>query len=108
MIRTLHLRMSVFLTLLGFLMGIPLPPAQSFDKTILAWTLPWDADWVTSVSFVGPNRLAAGNNLGDVLVWDLPEKAGVPAPMPVRRLVGHTNTVNRLLTTPDQRWLISA
>lgn len=37
---------------------------QTFDKTALAWTLPWDADWVTAISFAGPNRLAAGNNLG--------------------------------------------
>jgi len=40
-------------------------------------------------------------------VWDLPEKAGGPAPLPVRRLAGHTNTVNRLVA-PDARWLISA
>jgi WD40 repeat protein len=26
----------------------------------------------------------------------------------VRRLVGHTNTINRLIATPDGRWLISA
>ena len=82
--------------------------AQSFDKATLAWTLPWDVDWVTAVSFVGLNRLAAGNNLGDILVWDLPEKGGGPAPMPIRKLAGHTNTINRLLITPDQRWLISA
>lgn len=102
--------------------GLLVSPAQAqspVDKATLAWTLPWDADWVTSVSFVGPNRLAAGNNLGDILVWDLPPatlpappavkgKESKPVPIPVRRLAGHTNTVNRLLTTPDQRWLISA
>src|SRR5262249_6038176 len=27
---------------------------------------------------------------------------------PIRKLAGHTNTINRLLITPDQRWLISA
>jgi WD40 repeat protein len=80
----------------------------AFDKAKPAWNLPWDADWVTAVSFVGPNRVAAGNNLGDILIWDLPGESGGTAPKPVRRLVGHTNTVTRLLSTPDGRWLISA
>jgi hypothetical protein len=47
----------------------------AFDKAKPAWNLPWDADWVTAVSFVGPNRVAAGNNLGDILIWDLPRRA---------------------------------
>ncbi len=81
--------------------------SPAFDKTTLAWTLPWDADWVTAVSFVGPRRLAAGNKLGDILVWDLPDKVGGPAPTPVLHLVGHTNSVNRLVVA-EQRWLISA
>jgi WD40 repeat protein len=80
-----------------------------FDKAALAWTLPWDADWVTAVSFVGSSRrLAAGNNLGQVLVWDLPEKPGGHPPSPVRRLEGHTNVVTRLLSTPDGRLLSSS
>jgi len=78
------------------------------DKMGTVWSLPWNAGWVTSVSFVGPNRVAAGNTNGQILVWDLPDKAGAPAPGPARRLDGHTNTVNRLLATPDGRWLISA
>src|SRR5262249_40735832 len=78
------------------------------EKATTAWTLKWDADWVTAVSFVGPRRLAAGNTLGDILVWELPEKAGGAAPPPVRRLAGHSNTINRLLATPDLRWLLSA
>ena len=41
----------------------------------LAWTLTWDADWVTSVCFLGTTRrLAAGNNLGQILLWELPDK----------------------------------
>jgi WD40 repeat protein len=80
-----------------------------FDKAALAWTLPWDADWVTTVTFLGPSRrLAAGNNLGQILVWDLPEKPGGSPPVPIRRLDGHTNVVSRLLSTPDGRWLLSA
>src|SRR5262245_50679987 len=81
----------------------------NFDKAALAWTLPWDADWVTAARFLGPTRrVAAGNNLGQILVWDLPEKPSGPAPAPVRRLDGHTNVVSRLLSTTDGRWLISA
>ncbi len=79
-----------------------------FDKAALAWTLPWDADWVTAVTFVGGNRVVAGNNLGQIAVWELPGAPGGPAPKPVRRLDGHTNVVTRLLTSPDGRWLISS
>lgn len=115
------------LALLGLLTPAFPASAQSFDKAVLAWTLPWDADWVTSVCFVGNNKLAAGNNLGDIFVWNLPalpatvappkekekgkgkeEGVGGPAPLPVRRLMGHTNTINRMLITPDQRYLLSA
>src|SRR5688572_19074542 len=81
---------------------------DSFDKAALAWTLPWDADWVTAVAFLGTRRVAAGNNLGQVLVWDLPEKAGDPAPKPARRLDGHTNAITRLVATADGKWLYSA
>ncbi len=80
-----------------------------FDKATLAWTLPWDDDWVTAVALLGSTRrVAAGNNLGQVYVWDLPEKARTTPPAPVRRLDGHTNVISRLLATPDGRWLISA
>lgn len=72
------------------------------------WSLPWDDDWVTAVCFLGPRRIAAGNNLGQILVWNLPEKTGVPAPAPTLRLEGHTNVINRLIATSDGRWLISA
>jgi WD40 repeat protein len=80
-----------------------------FGKAALAWSLPWDADWVTAVCFPGPTgRLAAGNNLGQILLWELPAEAGTPAPSPVRRLDGHTNAITRLRATADGRWLISA
>jgi WD40 repeat protein len=83
--------------------------ANDFDKAALAWTLPWDADWVTAVTFLGPTRrVAAGNNLGQILVWDLPDQPGGPVPKPVRRLEGHTNVISRLLSSPDGRWLMSA
>lgn len=80
---------------------------KDFADAKLLWTLPWDADWVTAVSFVGNDQVAAGNKLGDVLVWNLPA-SGEKAPLPARRLAGHTNEINRLVITPDQRTLYSA
>jgi WD40 repeat protein len=89
--------------------GLRRTQASPFDKATLAWTLTWDADWVTAVCFLGSTRrVAAGNNLGQILLWDLPEKADAPVPNPVRRLDGHTNVITRLVSTADGRWLISA
>ena len=51
---------------------------------------------------------AAGNEQGGILVWDLPEKPGGPAPLPIRKLDGHANGITRLIASPDGRWLISA
>lgn len=82
------------------------PPA--FADAKLLWTLPWDADWVTAVSFLGNDKIAAGNKLGDILVWNLPEAPADKAPLPAKRLAGHSNEITRLLTTPDQKTLISA
>jgi WD40 repeat protein len=82
--------------------------AVQLDKATLAWTIPWDAAWVTAVAFVGNTRLAAGNQLGQMFLWDLPEKPGGPVPSPVRRLDGHANSVTALAATPDGRWLISS
>lgn len=80
-----------------------------FDKATLAWTLPWQEDWVTSVAFIpGTRKLAAGNRRGHILLWDLPETPGGELPNPVRKLEGHTNEVTRLITTPDGKTLISA
>src|SRR5262249_50986455 len=89
--------------------GLTMPDAPNFDKAALAWTLPWDADWVTAVAWLGPSRLgAAGTTRGDILLWQLPARPGAPVPAPVRRLDGHTNAVTRLLTTPDGKRLVSA
>jgi WD40 repeat protein len=81
---------------------------KDFADAKLLWTLPWDADWVTAVSFVGNNKIAAGNKLGDILMWNLPEAPADKAPLPARRLAGHTNEITRMLTTPDQKTVISA
>lgn len=80
----------------------------TFDKAALTWTLMWDEDWVSAVAFIDNNRVVAGNNRGELLLWELPEKAEATAPLPVRRLDGHTNGISRLLVTPDRRWLLSS
>ncbi len=78
-------------------------------KPTQAWNLVWDADWVTAVAFLGSTRrVAAGNNLGQILLWELPEKPGGDAPKPVARLDGHTNVISRLAATPDGKTLISS
>jgi WD40 repeat protein len=83
-------------------------PAAFADAKLLC-TLPWDADWVTAVSFVGNDKVVAGNKVGAMLLWNLPAAidAKLP-PTPVRRLAGHSNEVTRLVITPDQKTLISA
>src|SRR5262245_25512437 len=93
-----NMRQLAFLAL-ALLIHVQQLPAQA-DKS-LAWSLRWDTDWVTAVSFLDNKRIAAGNNLGQILVWSLPDKLGEPAPLPSLRLDGHSNTINRLLTTPD-------
>lgn len=108
------MRTILFTAALGLLIGLTAAPALGQKKKPAPvkdgplWSLAWDDDWVTAVCFLGPRRVAAGNNLGQILVWDLPESASGPAPQPARRLDGHTNVINRLIATPDGRWLISA
>jgi WD40 repeat protein len=80
----------------------------NIDKAALAWSIPWNSDWVTAVSFVGSSRrLAAGNQLGEILLWDLPALSEKTIPLPQRRLDGHKNAITALTTTSDGRWLIS-
>src|SRR5215470_3283181 len=78
-------------------------------KPTQAWNLQWDADWVTAVAWLGSSRrVAAGNNLGQILLWELPEKPGGDSPKPVARLDGHTNVISHLAATPDGKTLISS
>jgi WD40 repeat protein len=73
------------------------------------FSIPWDAGYVTAVAFLGSARkVAAGNGLGDILIWDLPENPEKDPPSPSRWLKGHTGQVTALAATPDGRWLISA
>lgn len=91
----------------------------------LIWQLAFEGSWPTSVAFLGSGRrLAAGNQLGQLFVWDLPEPGTVapdesdkpsnndepraPSVPPVRQLVGHDNGISRLVATRDGAWLVSA
>jgi WD40 repeat protein len=61
------------------------------------------------VTFLGSSRkLAAGNDRGQIYVFDLAEKADGPPPVPVRRLDGHTNTVTALGLIPGSNQLVSS
>ncbi len=96
-------------------------PAFNPANPRLRYQLTFEGSWPTSVAFLGSGRkLAAGNQLGQILVWDLPE---VPPPLdpkadkkerqaanlpPVRLLDGHTNEITRLVATPDGKSLLSA
>src|SRR5262245_38218521 len=77
-------------------------------KPTQAWNLTWDADWVTAVTWLGSSRrIAAGNNLGQILLWELPDKPGGDAPKPLAKLDAHTNVISRLAASPDGKTLIS-
>jgi WD40 repeat protein len=90
------------------------------SKPKLRYQLTFEGSWPTSVAFLGTGRkLAAGNQLGHIYIWDLPEKPPefkavpkgdrqAPNVWPVRRLDGHTNEISRLLATPDGKHLASA
>ena len=82
---------------------------MSFEKATPAWTVVWDDAAVTSVAFVGSARkLAAGNELGQICVFDLAEAAGGPAPAAVRKLEGHTNAITALAALPGSSRLVSS
>ena len=81
--------------------------ADPFANARVIHTLPWNSEVISAVAFIGNDKVAAGNNLGDILIWNLPAMGGDKLD-PVRRLVGHTGAINRLLVTPDGKTLISA
>jgi len=82
---------------------------MSFEKATPAWTIPWDESAVTAVAFLGSARkLAAGNETGQIFVFDLAEESGGPAPVPARKLEGHTNAVTSLAALSGGNRLVSA
>jgi WD40 repeat protein len=95
-------------------------PELNPTKAKLLYQIAFEGSWPTSVAFLGSaRRLAAGNQLGQIYVWDLPETPPAldktakrdrqaPSLPPVRRLDGHDNEICRLLATPDGKHLVSA
>ena len=82
-------------------------PAGAFKDAKVVHTLPWNSEALTSVAFVGNDKVAAANKGGDILIWNLSVPDG-ETPGPVRHLAGHRNEINRILVTPDGKTLISA
>jgi WD40 repeat protein len=78
-----------------------------FKDAKVIHTLPWNSEVITTAAFIGNDQVAAGNKHGDILIWKIPAKGGDKLD-PVRKLVGHSGAVNRLLVTPDGKTLISA
>lgn len=96
-------------------------PDLTVDKPKLLWQLQFEGAWPMAVTFVDSGRtLVAGNQDGQLLMWELPEEPPpfepkdkksdrqAPSAAPSRRLKGHTNGVTKLLTTPDGKWVVSA
>jgi WD40 repeat protein len=95
-------------------------PTLTPSPSKLLYQLTFEGSWPTAVAFLGSGRrLAAGNQLGQIFVWDLPEtppeldknaakERQAPSTWPVRRLDGHTNEITRLLVTPDGKQLVSS
>lgn len=81
---------------------------MKINKPVRQWQLDFDNDWPISVAFIdGGKRVAAGNRVGQILVWDVsgepPKGDGKNPPnvAPVLVLDGHENAVTHLLTTSD-------
>jgi len=101
-------------------------PDYAKSKPKLKWQLPFAGAWPTAVALLeGGRRLAAGNQAGDLFVWNIDDatagdgasfgdevKPGgdrqAPGRLPVRQLIGHTNGITRLVAAPDGRTLYSA
>ena len=81
-------------------------PDKPFANAKVIYTLAWNSDAITTVAFIGNDKVAAANKRGDILIWHLSEPEG-KTPDPVRRLAGHTNEINRILVTPDGKTLVS-
>lgn len=86
--------------------AIAFAQSNSFADAKIVFTLHWNSDVVRAVAFLGNDKIAASNKRGDILIWNLPAP-GQKSPDPVRRLIGHSRDVNRLIVTPDGQTLIS-
>lgn len=93
-------------------------------KPTMRYQLTFEGSWPTAVAFLGSSRsLAAGNQQGQIYVWDLPEtpltnelppasknakKRDAPNANPARCLHGHSNAISRLIYDTARKQLISA
>ncbi len=96
-------------------------PDLTVDKPKLMWQLQFEGAWPMAVTFLDSGRrIVAGNQDGQLLMWDLPDEPPAfepksktaerqaPSAPPSRRLDGHTNGITRLVATPDGKWIVSA
>ena len=88
----------------------------------LQYQLTFEGLWPSAVSFLDSSRkLAAGNQKGEIYVWELPEtppelseeekknkERKAPNLNPVRRLEGHTNAISWLKYDAARKQLISS
>ncbi len=120
------------LPIIGLATGAAAATAEenAFAGAKVLHALPWNSDVITSVAFIGDDQVAAGNKRGDILIWRLPTESGAagtpasapantakdssttPAPaskplLPIKRLRGHTNEINRILCSSDGKMLFS-
>lgn len=85
-------------------------------KPALQWQLTFEGSWPTAVALAPSGKqLVAGNEKGELFVWDLPDaalaepgKKEAPSLAPVRQLVGHTNGITRLVALADGVTIASA
>ncbi len=80
------------------------------------WQLTFEGAWPTAVAVL-PNgkQLVAGNEQGELFVWDLPDHTGDPGEKseagslaPVRKLVGHENGITRIVALPNTQSVATA
>lgn len=91
-------------------------------KPTLRYQLTFEGSWPMAVTFLGSSRqLAAGNQLGQLYVWDLPDspptealsnksgkKREAPNVAPTKRYDGHTNSISKLAFDAERKLLYSA
>lgn len=99
-------RTGYSIVVLLFVVGRVVAQPGPFAEAKIVHTLPWNSDVITAVAFLGNDAVAAANKRGDILVWSL-SASGDKSPNPIRRLLGHTRDVNRLIVMPDGKTLLS-
>lgn len=93
---------------------------MNIQQPRLLWQLTFEGAWPTALTFLDHGRrLAAGNQQGELYVWELPEtppefspskgsERRAPDHPPRRRLDGHENGISRLVAADQGLTLVSA